>query len=440
MKRMIAACLGVLFLLTGSALAKGDKTLTIAGGFILDAPEVKIFQERHPEMEVVESDRYETREIVEDAVSHADTVDLYFFHTLSEPTYRQLRDRGFLLPIEDEKLLEYMEGVYPELVAGCKSGDAVCAVPLSTVAQFSIFVNLEVWESLGYAEQDLPSTWGEFVGFLAREGPAIVRAHDDISLLNVSDENLTYLLLQWIENNYKAYRSRSTEMIGFDTAEFREVLSAFSEVQRDVIANRGGKILFHDRKVGVRQNDLRFLPLSFVEGDAAIVPVGMFVGAINPNSKNIPEAIEFLQIAVEMIDPIALREMNRNVNTPVEDEAYIQSLVENYNRAKEEYEGRIAAAGDALTKAELEQEWAHYAETSRSYYEQYGYAATEESIQAYREYIEGRLVPIYNENISYEEYDVVNAKREQFLAHQISADQYINELERRFVANVLEGQ
>ena len=49
------------------------------------------------------------------------------------------------------------------------------------------------------------------------------------------------------------------------------------------------------------------------------------------------------------------------------------------------------------------------------------------------------MTPVYNKALSSEEYAAVNQKREQFLAGAINADQYINELKRRFVMNVLEN-
>ena len=157
------------------------------------------------------------------------------------------------------------------------------------------------------------------------------------------------------------------------------------------------------------------------------------------NSKHIDEAIALLQYVFETMDPYEKLELFPGENEPIPNEN-IPEGQQLYSEEMEVYRGRIAACTDEAERRAIEMEMNACDLGWKEYFATYKYSASPESIQQYREEAADILTPYYTTSVSREEYRVVNEKREQFLLGHISADQYITELERRFVFSVLENQ
>lgn len=104
------------------------------------------------------------------------------------------------------------------------------------------------------------------------------------------------------------------------------------------------------------------------------------------------------------------------------------------------YSERLGTVEDETTRREIEMERDAYDLEIQAWLSENRYGASPESIQQYRQEVGNALVPIYRTGICREEYRAMNEKRRQFLEGGISADQYISELERRFVFSVLENR
>lgn len=431
----------IVSLLVFSLLSYSSKgyALTIAGEAY---PEIiNNYLASHPEIKVIPM--YDDTEFIRDALDHSDAIDVYFFHTLQSTVFETLRDKGYLLPLSDPELTAFTQSLYPELQTITVHDGEVCALPFAMVIQPGIGVYMDTWKKCGFSEEDLPMTWGQLMHFAVEEWPAISDQYEGVRLFDVT--NTSYALLTQIGNNYEAYRARHNYEFGYDTPEFREILQLFQQMSRDEENNEyddAEEFLFcctYYPSVNEFGGNTHALQLSFREGEGPCWATGMLVIAINPESRCIDEAAELVKYVVENMNIYDRMDMCPEENEPVIGDLYYEGQAD-YESQMKLYSERLETAEDEATYREIEMERDAYDQETQAWLSENKYAASTESIQQYRWEVENALTPIYRTGLSREEYRAVNEKRQQFLDGQISADQYISELERRFVFNRLENQ
>ena len=392
----------------------------------------------HPEIEVVPIQ--DDAEFIRDALDHSDVIDVYFFHTLQSTIYETLRDKGYLLPLDDPELIEFTQSLYPELRSIITYNGDVCAIPFSMIVQPGMGVYMDTWEKCGFTKDELPKTWGQLLRFAIEEWQAIADEHEGVGLFDMADNS--YSLLTQIGNNYEAFRASHSYEFGYDTPEFREILELFQQIgryQEDVDAQEYLFCCSYYPSVRRYGGNIRALQLSFREKETPCWAAGVLVMAINPGSKHIDEAMELIKYVAQHLDIFDRMDMCPGENEPVIGELYYEGLAE-YDARMNSFSERLETVEDETTSREIEMDRDAYDLEMQAWLSENKYEASPESIQQYRQEVENALMPIYRTGISREEYRAVNEKRRQFLEGGISADQYISELERRFVFSVLENR
>lgn len=395
----------------------------------------------HPEIEAVPME--DDTEFIRDALDHSDAVDVYFFHTLQSTVFETLRDKGYLLALDNPELVAFTQSLYPEFQSITVHDGEVCAIPFSMIIQPGLGVYMDTWQKCGFTEDDLPTTWGQLMRFAVKIWPSISNQYEDIGLFDEADN--TYSFLTQIGNNYEAYRASHNYEFGYDTLEFREILELFQQMNRaeeyDEYEDAQEFLFCCDYSPSVRRygENVRALRLSFKEGEGPCWATGVLVMAINPNSKHIDEAVELIKYVTQHLNVYDRMDMCPGKNAPIIGDLYYESMAA-YDSQVRLYSQRLASAEDEVSCKEIEMERDAYDLEMRSFLSEIKYEASPESIQQYRQEVENALVPIYRTGLSREEYRAVNEKRQQFLDGQISVDQYISELERRFVFNALENR
>lgn len=395
----------------------------------------------HPEIEVVPM--IDDTEFIREALDHSDAIDVYFFHTLQSTIYETLRDKGFLLPLDDPELTEFAQSLYPELQSIITYNGEVCAIPFAMIIQPGMGVYIDTWEKCGFSEKDLPRTWGQLMRFAVEEWPRISDQYEGVGLFDEAD--YSYALLTQIGNNYEAWRARHDYGFGYDTPEFREILELFQQMNRAEYygGNKDAQeYLFccsYYPSVNKYGSNARSLQLSFKEGEGPCWATGVLVMAINPGSKHIDEAMELVRYVAQYLNVYDRMDMCPGENEPVIGDLYYESQAE-YDAQMRLYSQKLEGAEDEVSYKEIELERDAYDLEMQAFLSENKYEASPESIQQYRQEVENTLTPIYRTGISREEYRAVNEKRRQFLDGQVSADQYIAELERRFVFSVMENR
>ena len=434
----------IIFTLTGFAYAEEAVTLTIAGN--ASSEKIDAYSQSHPGVAIKWMSVEDDTELIQEALSRSDTIDVYCLDSMSSITYRNLRDKGYFMVLDDPEILKIIGSCYPELQQMCTAGGEFCAVPFGMIGQAILGVDLDVWYRLGLSDEDLPDTWPEALRFMIERWPDIAAEHENVCLFQIYDRDEQMgVFLHWIEHDYEGRRMRSNYTMGYDTPEFRETLTLFEQLYamlEEYGRDDAEYTLFESGYVPTVSEswmNKRGLPLAFKEGETPCWPVDVLLLAINPESKHKEEALELIKYAFENVDLEERMEMCPGMNEPVVDENYLEA-VDEYDAAKQVYEAQLAAAQDDADKRQIENDWNAYDAEMQDFFAVYKYNPSPRSIAAYRKAVKDTITPIYATTISREEYHALNARRKQFLNGEITADQYIDELERRFVMRTREGE
>lgn len=415
-----------------------ERTLVIAGDVY---PETVLdgYSREHPDITIQFSERDELQTLVEDAISHAANVDMYFLYLPNSTVFQQLRDREYLAEIQDESLLRYVDGMYPSLrEAVCRNG-VLYAVPYEKLIFPTVGVNMDVWEGIGFSAADLPHTWSDFFRFILEDWPALAEQYENLALFMGVRNAAT--LLQSIERTFEAYRALHDGEVGYDIPEFLEALELLREIDPEVWSEQKVYSVFsgvYASSVRDDYSNVRSLSLSMT-GDDTLLATGLYVMAVNPNSPRIEQALDVMRYVVENMEPWTLEELCPEVNEPILAEYYEEEKAK-YDEEMLRYERLIENLMDENLKKEIAAERDSYDVAMRAFFEVYMYDASEASIRQYREEVDGRLIPVYGTYLNDDEYRVLNEKRQQMLDGTLDVEQYVSELQRRFVMSAQEGE
>lgn len=430
----------ILFSLALSQVAAAEVcTLTLAGE-AYNPDILESFLRENPEIEFAFSERAAPEDWVADAITRSDEVDVYFLYTLLSTTFESLKDRGYLLPLDDPEILSLADTVYPEIMRALKLDNGICALPFGLSIQMGVAVNMDVWLELGLREDDLPRTWSAFLHFIVEDAPELLQQNEDLSLF--PGEKSASDMLHMIENIYASYRAIQSNEIGYATPEFQDILSMFEQIDPDSFAMAGARSLFVDEYIPDPTNgsgNTRYLPLSFKENEPSQIPAGLMLMTVNPNTRHKDAALKLIKYYFEHMEALDKLILCPNENAPIVNDFYA-GMLEEYQNSMDDYARRIDAAATRDERTALELERDAYDVQTSAMIEDNKYFVSPSGIAQFRSEVAGRLVPLFCPSLSLEEIRAVNDKRIQFLEGHISADQYINELERRFVFNSLEGQ
>ena len=126
---------------------------------------------------------------------------------------------------------------YPELMAVAGRVDArftdsvmrdgkLYGLPVSLYTN-GMGVNADTMEKLGLTQEDLPTTWLEFLDFAANFHYDYGEENADVALM---DLNMRGSLFQMIREQYVAAQLRDTGSISFDTPLFRKLMQALEAI------------------------------------------------------------------------------------------------------------------------------------------------------------------------------------------------------------------
>ncbi len=437
MKHTFVWLLAILFLF--SIASAETVRLTVAGN---DIP-VELFDayaREHPEVEIAILQDSSIENLILTAQLREDGTDLYFLNTVIDQTYNNLRDRGFFAQINAPELQPYIDGLYPEILQGLQHNGGICAIPCASIVQNTIFVDIKTWHDLGLEEEDLPKTWQQWLDFLIQDWPAISEANPSVFPFQ-QDESQR--ILQMIQENYYNLQYWNGG-VDFDTRTFHEIVERFAQVdwasmypQRE--HQRGTRFLFLQSSLTPMNLsvDYVFLPLAFEDGGTAIVPISVTAMAVNPDSKHGAEAHDLMRYILQNLDALDRIELYTDARDPIPNPEAETDLAE-IERTMARYAQQIEEESDSSARAALEVERDAYYEDALQTYHRTQYLASPESIESFKSCVEGRYLFMADSSISMAEYEAVREKREQFIAGNIDADQFIHELQRRYVFSLRE--
>ncbi len=248
-------------------------------------------------------------EISKAILTGSDAYDVYVT-SLSRPDYNALYKKGYLQPLEDEEIVRWTAGVYPEMAKAFTRDGAPVALPVSMYT-VGMACNPRALQELGI--QEIPTTWKEFFQVLAR-----------LSQTGTGDYYLfpPYLLDLREQVFYDFYQNMLLEAQQlddprgfFDTPEMREALAEFERIDFDAFPQGQDDVWCEDEELlfvsqacldcascgdpDTMDYALKEMPLSFREGEPGLLEGRMNVAIINPYGQNHEEALMLLRILLE---------------------------------------------------------------------------------------------------------------------------------------------
>lgn len=416
----------------------------------------------HPELNVTLASNYPQtmEELTTAMVSGTGSIDVFSLTTNANPIAR-LIEKGYAADLSG----------YPELMAVAGRVDArytdsvmrdgkLYGLPVSLYTN-GMGVNADTMEKLGLTQEDLPTTWLEFLDFAANFHYDYGEENADVALM---DLNMRGSLFQMIREQYVAAQLRDTGSISFDTPLFRKLMQALEAIdftELDPYEVKGDKVWegndaneFYEkqqlftryaeaspRSMGQSGYGRANQPLILsLDGETEpIIPVSMTVMIVNPRSTRMDQAAAYLTAYAGHYDPETENIMFfPDQNDPVPN-SYYKIQKQSYEESLRELDSRIEKA-DESEKAILRdnreqiQGFLDELETRRM-------SVTEEMIQAYREQVAPYLyvtpqTPLTNSDSSGE----LGTLTSQYLDHAIDLDTYIREMDQRVRMMMLEDR
>lgn len=236
-------------------------------------------------------------------VSKSDAYDIYILRVDSSE-YGSMYQRGYLLPMENEEVTDFVEGIYPNLREAAVKDGSIVALPLG-ITSSAISYDPEVLEALGYTPEDLPSTWRGYLEFLCElpsrlEGTDYTAFPADLWVSMVRKGVLSHII------NAACLEVQNGKET-FDTPAMAEILELFEQVDFEAMGlspskdemlemNDGMYLFTHAGSLEVNPGSSQMIPLvlSLDEGAEPLAPTEMVVAVVNPYSKNRQAAEAFL--------------------------------------------------------------------------------------------------------------------------------------------------
>ena len=416
----------------------------------------------HPELNVTLASNYPQtmEELTTAMVSGTGSIDVFSLTTNANPIAR-LIEKGYAADLSG----------YPELMAVAGRMDArftdsvmrdgkLYGLPVSLYTN-GMGVNADTMEKLGLTQDDLPTTWLEFLDFAANFYYDYGEENADVVLM---DLNMRRPLFQMICKQYVAAQLRDTGSISFDTPLFRKLMQALEAIdftELDPYEVKGDKVWEGDDANEFYEKQQLFtsyaeatprsmgqsgygrvnqpLILSLDGETEPIIPVSMSVMIVNPRSTRIDQAAAYLTAYAGHYEAETENIMFfPDQNDPVPNR-YYEVQKQSYEESLQDLDSRIEKA-DESEKASLRdnreqiQGFLDELENQRM-------SVTEEMIQAYREQVAPYLyvtpqTPLTNPDSSAE----LQTLTSQYLDHAIDLDTYIREMDQRVRMMMLEDR
>lgn len=411
------------------------------------------FTAANPDVEVVLATSYE--DVTQAMLNQSSAVDVYTISVNSQD-YSALFKRGYMAELDGSSIITGFVGeMYPQLQDVLTGDSGVVAVPVEMWASCMSY-NVGAFEALGLTEDDVPTSWPEFLALLQRL-PEIMGEDCEFSVVDpyYTQGDLRNSLFYSIISDYMLYLQQDGVEFAFDTEVLRSVLTELEKVDfaalglpeeygdDDVYYTYDQETILFSTYSDVTCETYSYaseyarpMPLAMEVGGQPVVNASLTVAFVNPYSENRDLAIEYLECAVDNINPVQRANMCPGYNEPVEN-SYYQEALDNYDE-------NIASIEEELAKAETEEEREQWQEQLddmqkwRDEYEQnYRWSASEESIAFYRNYAQ-YLTPSqyigFDDEASQEFYSLIS----QYVEGSIDLDTFLTTIDKKIRMMVLE--
>lgn len=364
--------------------------------------------------------------------------------------YHFLRRKGYLSPLDDcEEISTFAESLYPVLRESLTDKEGrICAMPATLNMACGFSYNPYALSDAGLTEDDLPTTMLEMTAFID-EWQARAYADEVPEQLfgrSINAPIWDYLLSTAIETQLNTQR-RDGEPLKLCTPELTHVVEwldehrSLSELQCTLDDWEVTPLFQFDLadlsplRDYTWQSGYQPMPMTMDGNHEPILPVEMSVYAVNRFSAEGDQAAAkaFLNSMPQMMQPLQHVLMQPGQNEPILDE----DEVENLQNAQAALDNLLAVAAEvegvpsASLQENIDIEEDIVARAQRSLY-----VISAEQIDAWRE-----IAPtMYVITSTWDSYASTKQVYDQFRKGQVSAEQFLRELERILQMEAMESQ
>lgn len=419
MKRLLSLCMAVLLIaLTPCACAAADDTictdsdaepvnLTVTG-YVQGEP-MEIFASRHPEVTVQFKESEDTQQMLDVLLTDDDSVDIFMVH--ADYLFSEMKRKNLAAPLDSSETLSQDAAHMDETIraAVCDAEGRLVAYPEALLLRW-YGVNLGYW-SLFWPDRDYPETfeevfdaWADFEEYIAEDYPGVgfidypfdyaewvanvitlyVLQHDS-ETPDLTAEPLVKTL-EALERVAEIRQAHGRTIDGgydpqIESTEIEGCGMIFYPNYRDAMA--ADRPAYSEVLYGVKVDDLTSLPLRFEKGESGSTDARLDVYVVNPYSRHVDVAIDFIECLAEGTTDTALYyACHPDCSEPVENAAY--------ESQRERMAARLEEAKTALEEARAKDEDTTKLDAQIAYYEEWlgsddlRYTLSAETIAAYR--------------------------------------------------------
>lgn len=406
------------------------------------------FTGRHPEFAVnIGQEIGETDAFLRAMMSRSSAVDIYVMRC-GDAAFSSLKSHGFMADLSaSQTLKDYVDSLYPSFAQAAYRDGKLCAIPIDATTEM-IGINVTAFtEKLGYTEEDVPETWPDLLALLAELSDGRMK---DVPEVTVFSPYSTYdsarnNLFSQMMNDYMLWLSADDAHLARGNDVLLALLTAFEQIDWDgfdlpeeqeieLWAYQNNSALLEPaylstQNTSTTEGDVRRpLTLAVAQGEQPLAGTQLTLAFVNPYSKHLSEAIEYLEIMKEMLSVYARIDMIPTMNDPVENKDY-ENILKSYEKSLAQYDDSIAIAQkreDDETAANLEM----LKEIIQGLYDDFAangkWEISPEGIEAYRESAQ-YVVPAYSTIWGTES---VLRQGTQYLDGTISARQFVSAMEK----------
>lgn len=413
------------------------------------------FTNQHGEaMVILSRDWMNEDKILEDMMNRSSDWDVYVLNT-NNSAYDAIYNRGYMAELSgSEKLTALSDSMYPTLQENIKYKGELVGIPID-VYSYTMGVNNVCLKKLGMTVDDIPKDWESFLRFLKDELPARLPDDGTVSLFysDVDVRSARYYLYSAIMDDYQKYLSYVGFEKGFNTELLNTLLDLVNQIDFTTLGqpeeidwenyewtwDEAGYLL--ENGVGATPGDFygsERVPLGLtMDKDLPfIVSLNGSVIYVNPFTKHLDEAIEFVESVADKLNNNTLYAAVPTMTQPIR-ASYYEENKQSMQDYIEDLEKQLAEADEA-DKQMLEDELNSMKDSLESF-EDYSWEISQNGIDWYQQHNEIVILQPYSMIYSGEDSGEIYNLESQFIEGLITVQEFLKGLDRKVQMMILEN-
>lgn len=365
---------------------------------------------------------------------------------LSWIDYARLTDKGYCYDLSGSAvLMDYVKAIYPVMSDSVLKGGALYGIPVEMYGSYWMY-NTVAFDALGLTP---PTTWAELVEMM---NDFASEEHEDwweeYSLFEDEGSYKASVFYQCM-SAYEQYMLASGKTLSLDTPEFRAMMQAVEQIDTENVEVLNGwddetgepneelEALWNKtpllrswgdlQPAGDDEYNRKWQPLKIAISEEAgfQIPANVRVLFVNPRSKNLNAAVQYLENYVQSLSQREKTLFMPDVNEPIENKYYesnLQDMQASVERQKKQLE-----AADPIDKPALQENLDIFLGYIEEFRENGRYEVSPQAIARYRDLMQYVVLQRPSVMYSNSNDDSFWTLRNRYVEGQITLEQFIQE-------------